>query len=263
MQSKIILFGAGNLSIHMGKALSEAGYKISQVYSRTLTAATTLAYQFDADAINDPKALDRSSDAIIFMINDSVLDEILEKISPIEGQLAIHTSGSISIDIFKNRATNYGVIYPLQTFSKLKPVFMGEVPLFVEADSQKNLAGILSVARALSPRIYPADSNQRMRVHLSAIFASNFVNHFYEIANQLIKNTGFDFDVLKPIILETAKKVIETDDPKSSQTGPAVRKNIEIAKKHLQLLNSNPDLQNLYTFVSNSIVKAHFNEQLL
>jgi predicted short-subunit dehydrogenase-like oxidoreductase (DUF2520 family) len=259
----MVLFGAGNLAVHMGKALFDAGYKICQVYSRSMESASDLANKLDAQPITDPEAYDKTADAIIFMLNDSGLIEILKKIGPIEGQLVIHTSGSTSIEIFKDIATNYGVIYPLQTFSKFRPVFFGEVPLFVEANSQKNLTGILSVARALSVKVYPADSTHRMKIHIAAIFASNFVNQFYEIANRLIKTTGYDFEVLKPIIMETARKVVETDDPKISQTGPAVRKNLNIIQNHIQLLNKTPDLQNLYTFVTNSILQTHFNEKLL
>jgi predicted short-subunit dehydrogenase-like oxidoreductase (DUF2520 family) len=260
--SQIALFGAGNLAVHLAKALTSVGFRIIQVYSRTKESSEKLAMEIGANAITDPADFDPSADVIIFALSDSFLPDIIHQID-FSGQLALHTSGSIPLDIFKGKAEHYGVIYPLQTFSKFRKVHFNEVPLFLEANSSKDLANLKMLASSLSANVFLADSVQRRQIHISAIFANNFVNHLYAVASDMIKKSGFSFDVLKPIILETALKALETDNPALAQTGPAVRLNKEIVLKHREMLASSPDLQNLYTFVSNSIAKLHHNDSII
>ena len=252
--SRITLFGAGNLAISLAKALTASGYRIIQVFSRTTESAEWLANKLNATAITNPTDFDHSSDVIIFALNDNALQPILEQIE-FSGQLALHTSGSLPLDIFKGKAEHYGVLYPLQTFSKSRDVKFHEVPLFIESNSAKDLANLKMLAESISARVHVADSLQRRQLHLSAVFANNFVNHLYVISAQLLEKSGFSFDVLKPLILETAMKAIGLDNPAAAQTGPAARNNREVMNDHIEMLASNPDWQNLYTFVSNSIVK--------
>ncbi|HEY4785250.1 MAG TPA: DUF2520 domain-containing protein [Bacteroidales bacterium] len=260
--SRITLFGAGNLAVNLAKALTLAGYRIIQVYSRTSGPAEWLANRLNATAITNPSDFDHSSDVVIFALNDNALPQIINQI-PFSGQLALHTSGSVPLDVFKDKAEHYGVLYPLQTFSKSRTVKFHEVPLFIEASSSKDLANLKMLAESLAANVYVADSGQRRQLHLSGVFANNFVNHFYALAGEIIKSSGFTFDVLKPIILETALKAIESDNPSTVQTGPGVRLNKEIIEKHIEMLASKPDLQNLYTFATNSIVKMHHNNTII
>ena len=260
--SRIALFGAGNVAISLAKALTLAGYRIIQVYSRTPESAEWLANRLNAKAITDPFDFDHSTDVIIFAINDSALAEVIDHI-PFSGQLALHTSGSIPIEVFKGKAEHYGVLYPLQTFSKTRSVKFHEIPLFIEASSSRDLANLKMLAESLAANVYVADSMQRRQLHLSAVFANNFVNHFYSLAGELIKKSGFSFEVLKPIILETAQKAIESNNPATVQTGPAVRLNKEIIEKHIEMLALKPELQNLYTFATNSIAKLHHNNTII
>jgi predicted short-subunit dehydrogenase-like oxidoreductase (DUF2520 family) len=254
--SRIVMFGAGNLAIHLTKALYKAGYPIVQVYSHTENSAKLLAKEVKATAIMNPADFDTSSDAIIFALDDNVLREIINSVD-ISGQLALHTSGSIPIDVFKGKADHYGVLYPLQTFSKLRNLNFQDVPIFIESNSPTDLTNLKMLASSIAAKVMLADSLQRRQIHLAAVFASNFVNHMYALTLELAKKSGFSFEIFKPIILETTLKVIESGDPMTMQTGPAVRKNKEIVQKHIEMLNADPDLQNLYTFVTNSIVKLH------
>jgi predicted short-subunit dehydrogenase-like oxidoreductase (DUF2520 family) len=260
--SRIVLFGAGNLAVHLAKAFALSGYKIIQVYSRTKESAQWLAARLNTKAITNPAEFDSTSDIAIFALNDQCLPEILDQVN-FSGQLALHTSGSLSMSIFKGKAEHFGVLYPLQTFSKFREVRFKEVPLFIEANSSKNLANLKMLAESLSIQVFIADSSQRRQLHLSAVFANNFVNHFYALAGELIKNSGFSFNVLRPIIQETVLKALECDNPMTAQTGPAVRLNKEILLKHIEMLASNPDLQNLYTFASNSITKLHHKSSII
>ena len=260
--SRIVMFGAGNVAVHLARALSGAGYRIAQVFSRTEASARPLAEELKAEVITKPADFDTSTDIIIFALNDSVLPDIVNKIN-FSGQLALHVSGGLGMDVFKDKAENYGVMYPLQSFSKFRAINFQDVPLFIEANSPKNLANLKMLASTISAKVLLADSLQRRQLHLSAVFASNFVNHFYALSAELIKNSGFSFDLLKPIILETTLKALESGNPMLSQTGPAVRRDKEVIDKHLEMLATTPDWQNLYTFVTNSIVKLHHNETII
>lgn len=260
---RIVLLGAGNLGTHLGKALYSKGFEISQVFSRTLSNAVELASKIDAVPIDDIRSLDPISTVIIIALNDDAVPEILENIY-LREQLVLHTSGSISLDVLKSKTGNCGVIYPLQTFSKFRDVNFSEIPLLIEANTKDDLNRILKISRSLSTKVHLADSEQRAKVHVSAVFACNFVNHFYAIAQLIIKEApGFGFEILKPLILETAKKAIESGDPYKSQSGPALRGNKQIVSRHLEMLQGNPDLQNLYTFATNSIYKLYNNQNLI
>lgn len=260
--SKIVMFGAGNLAFHMAEALHKSGYRIVQVYSRTEVNARKLADLVNARPITNYNEFDATADILIFALNDSALPGFIDKIE-FSGQLALHTSGSLPMDIFKGKAEHYGVLYPLQTFSKFRHVNFYEIPLFIEAGNSKDLANLQMFASSLCARILHADSSQRRKIHLSAVFASNFVNHMYSLGEHLIKQSGFSFDILKPIILETALKAIESGDPVASQTGPAVRMNVDTMAKHLEMLSDSSNMQKIYTFVSNSIVEMHHNESII
>jgi predicted short-subunit dehydrogenase-like oxidoreductase (DUF2520 family) len=254
--SRIVLFGAGNLAFHLGKALHKSGYQIIQVYSRTEASAQALAREVKAVAITNPSDFDDSADSIIFAIDDNVLEDTINKID-ISGQLALHTSGSISIDVFKGKAEHYGVLYPLQTFSKYRKIDFYDVPLFIESNSPSDLINLKMLATSIAAKVTLADSLQRKKLHLAAVFASNFVNHMYALSLELAKKSGYSFEIFKPIILETALKAIELGNPLAAQTGPAIRKNKEIIREHIEMLNNEREWQNLYTFITNSIIKLH------
>lgn len=261
--SKIVVIGAGNLSFHLTQALYRAGYNILQVFSRTAEAAASLADKVEAQPLNNLAEINSSADIIIICVTDSAISGILSTIETESHTLLLHTSGSIPLGIFESRFINTGVLYPFQTFSKFRSIAFDTLPIFVEANSKENLAKVIAIGRSLSSNVNVADSQQRENIHISGVFANNFVNYFYALSEQLIKTSGYNFDVLKPIIIETAMKAVESGNPKKAQTGPAMRQNSEVIKRHIQLLASNPDLQNLYTFVSESILKTFHNQDHL
>jgi predicted short-subunit dehydrogenase-like oxidoreductase (DUF2520 family) len=264
-KEKIILLGAGNLAVHLGRILQKSGYTILQVYSRTMESAKPLADELNAVPVTDISLIDPSATTIIFALSDSAIGEILDKMTVIDTQLLLHTSGSVNIDIFRNKSKNYGVLYPLQTFSKFRSVNFMDIPVFIEANTKENLTRIMHIARDISLKVNLADSSQRQTLHLSGVFMNNFVNYFYTTGSRLSKDYGchFGFEVFKPLILETALKAIESGNPAACQTGPAFRKNKEIIAKHRDMLQNNPEIQNLYTFVTNNIGKFYHNETLI
>lgn len=249
----IIFIGAGNLAANLAKALHGKGYHISQVYSRTELSAKTLATMISADYTTVPEDIINSADLYIVSLKDSAFEELLPKITVGKQQaLMVHTAGSIPIDIFKNAMPRYGVLYPMQTFSKQREVCFDSIPFFVEANNTTDLELLKELAQTLSNKVYEASSEQRRYLHLSAVFACNFTNHMYALCEVLLKKHNLPFEVMLPLIDETARKVHELS-PEQAQTGPAIRYDENVINKHLDLLADNPEMQQLYELISKSI----------
>ncbi len=259
---KIVMIGAGNVAFHYAGALYAAGFNIVQVYSRTSRSSEQLAGKVDALPITNVQDIDLASDVLIFALNDTILAETIERVN-FSGQLALHTSGSIPIEVFHGKAEYYGALYPLQTLTKNRTVNMKEVPLLIEANSSKDLSNLKTLAKAISSRVVIADSLQRRQIHLAAVFASNFVNHMYVVADYLMKKSGFSYQLLKPLILETALKALELNNPLAAQTGPAFRSNKEIIDKHREMLVNDEDLQRIYVLISDHIDQMHHSHPVV
>jgi len=247
---KIVFIGAGNVANHLAKALSQRGFEICQIFSRTEASAKSLAEKINTAYTTHLNQLQRDADVYLYAVSDSALPELIEAVH-LPDALHVHTSGSTSIDVFKN-AEHCGVLYPLQTFSKNKELNFAEIPVFIEAGSETAKDKIYEIARSLTSKLYFMDSEGRRKLHLSAVFACNFVNHLYEIAGELIQETGLDMQVLRPLIEETAEK-IKTLSPREAQTGPAARNDRNIMAEHAKLLKDKRQLAALYELISNDI----------
>ena len=252
MSSTIVFIGAGNVATHMSKAFLKTDNKVIQVYSRTIEHAQILADEVHADFTNDLENIRNDADMYIFSVKDDALPEILHRM-PKTGGIWIHTAGSVPQHIFAPYLTNYGVIYPLQTFSKNRSISFSKTPLFIEASNAETRKIIESLATTLSPKVYYLNGEKRQYLHLSAVFACNFANHMYTLAADILENEGIPYDVLKPLIEETAEKVKEMS-PRNAQTGPAVRFDKQVMKKHLDLLKDE-EKKHIYRLLSESIHK--------
>ena len=78
----------------------------------------------------------------------------------------------------------------------------------------------------------------------------------FRIAHELTDKKNLNFEILKPLILETAIKV-QKMTPYNAQTGPAVRGDKKTIKKHLNLLSDQPELKKIYEIITNSIQNTH------
>lgn len=255
MMNKIVFIGAGNVASHLVPALHAKGYDICQIFSRTEQSARMLAETVGAAYTTDTARIDNTADIYIYSVSDSALPSLATRIDA-PNALHLHTSGSTGMDVFAGQAQNFGVLYPLQTFSKSKPVNLGEVTFFIEANNDFARAKTHELAHALSDKVQPLDSDGRKRLHLAAVFVCNFTNHMYEIGSELLQEAGIDFNVLLPLIDETTGK-IRTLSPYEAQTGPAVRNDRNIAKKHLDLLHGKRSLDEIYRLISNDIYTVH------
>lgn len=252
---RICLIGAGNLATQLGIALSEKGHQIVQIWSRTSNSAAELASKLNCDYTTEISSIYSDADIYIIAISDQAIESILLK-RAWGHAMVVHTAGSIPMDILAKYCTNYGVFYPFQTFTLAKKVDFCQVPICIEANTPQNLEVLNTLAQSLSQNIRLVDSDQRQHIHLAAVFVCNFVNHFYAVGEELLLEKGLDFEILKPLILETAAKVVE-QSPKSSQTGPAIRNDKNIMDKHLAMLENHPDLKKLYSLISERIIQTH------
>jgi len=251
---KIVCIGAGNVATHLAQALFRAGYVIVQVVSRTEEHVWSLAQSVDAGWTTDFDRIE-AADLYIYSVSDAVLEETIRRNPQTEG-LHVHTAGSMPLTLFEGLKRRGGVLYPLQTFSKEKPVDFGEVPLFVEASGCDDLNTLKKLGADIGCKTFEADSTQRQQLHLAAVFACNFTNHLFAIAESILKEANLPFEVLRPLIQETINKTA-TLSPREAQTGPAVRKDDNVMNKHLSKLSDHPQWQEIYRLLSESILKNH------
>lgn len=250
---KIVLIGAGNLATNLGVALQKAGHDVMQVYSRTMESAVLLANQLNCACTNDVDKIIHDAEVYIVSVKDSALEELVQKVCKgREESVFVHTAGSMPMDVFKGFAKHYGVLYPMQTFSKSKLLDFNAIPCFVEAESEASLGLLKTMCGSISHRVIEMMSDKRRYLHLAAVFACNFANHCYAIAADVLEQHGIPFDVMLPLIDETAQKV-HTMAPVDAQTGPAVRYDENVMDKHLGLLDKSTNYEEIYKLMSKSI----------
>ena len=250
---KIIFIGAGNLATHLATELCNAGHDIVQVYSRTEKSARLLAVQAGADPITDVNDITHDADACIVAVKDSALEMLLPKVCGERRNIVfMHTAGSMPMSVFEGYADHYGVLYPMQSFSKKRSINFHEIPCFLEWNDGRAEDVIKQLAECVSDAVYEADSDERKHLHLAAVFASNFVNHCYEMTSQLLQKYDLPFDVMLPLVDETASKVHQMK-PRDAQTGPAVRYDENVMNMHIQMLENEPRMKKIYEIMSESI----------
>ncbi|MCB9360276.1 MAG: DUF2520 domain-containing protein [Flavobacteriales bacterium] len=249
----ITFIGAGNVASHLAKAFFNEDFEIEQVYSNNIENALALADDVNSIAIDNIINLNSNSDLYILSIKDDAIENTLQQIID-KNIFIVHTSGSIPISVFEQTGfNNYGIFYPLQTFSKLKEINLLEVPFCVEANKNESL--LYDLANKLSNSVHFVNSEQRKKLHLSAVFACNFTNHMYAIAEDLCLKNNVNFNILKPLIRETAEK-ITLNHAKDVQTGPAIRGDEKIIENHINQLDDLINYQEIYRLITQSIVQS-------
>lgn len=248
---KIVLLGSGNVATHLAKALKSKGEEIVQVYSQNLDNATLLAQSIATEAIDDLNEIKQNADLYIISVKDDAIESVAKSLKNVTG-LVVHTSGTTDINILSSQVAKAGVFYPLQTFSKEKPVSFENIPLCIEANDDSQLTILSNLAAKISREVYKLNGEKRKVLHLAAVFACNFPNHLYALANKILSQNDLDFEIIRPLIAETADKVM-SNLPENVQTGPAVRADESTLNKHLSMLTDMPEVQNIYQTLSDSI----------
>jgi len=243
---KIVLLGAGNLAYHLTNCLlNNTAVQLVQVYNRSIKK---IDYLKDKTDITDHISELKEADIYIIAVSDASISELSKNINA-KNKLVVHTAGCVDLNEIHSN-TNKGVFYPLQSFSKDKNVDFSKIPICIEASTKKDLELLENLAKSISASIYKINSEQRKSLHASAVFVNNFVNHLYYLGNGICKENNIPFDILSPLIQETAHK-IESLTPFEAQTGPAKRFDTNTIEKHLQMLSKNQ--QEIYTLLTKSI----------
>lgn len=247
----VVLLGAGNVATHLYNAFQKSDkVVVKQWYNRNLDAIQT--FKKEVEITNNLSDLN-PADVYILAVSDDAVEALSTQL-PFENQLTVHTSGSVGIyDLDKKNRR--GVFYPLQSFSKKAEVDFKNVPICIEVLDKKDLKILKSLALALGSKSHKVNSDQRQALHLAAVFVNNFTNQIYRVAHEITEAQGVEFDILKPLILETAKKVQHLS-PYMAQTGPAKRNDKRTIKKHLKLLE-NEHHKAIYELLTSSIQKTH------
>lgn len=251
---KIALVGAGSVATHLGLAVKHAGHKIECVVNRNSERGMILAEKLDARFVESFKALD-SPDLLIVAVSDDAIPAMALQLSGCAFPV-VHTSGTVSKDVLSIVGPDYGVFYPLQTFSIGRFVDFSKVPLCINASNPLFTKRLDSLAHSLSDSVYQIADQQRKILHLAGVFACNFSNYLYTVAADILKNNDIPFELLHPLIQETAIK-IQTTAPLDAQTGPAKRGDVSTIQQHLLMLQNEPELLKLYKILTDDIMHAY------
>lgn len=265
---KIVFLGSGNVATHLSQALNHSmSDDVVQVFSPTVENAKSLAELLSCGYCTDINDVDVNADIYICSVKDSAQRQVWlalkkhfnESDVNLADKIVVHTAGALAMDGedgLYNVFPNCGVVYPVQSFSKQRSVDLSHTPFLIEATIPSTLEKLRRLVATVSDRCYDATTRQRNALHPAAVFASNFANHMYAIAHRLMEKNGLPFEILIPLIQETAQKVTEVT-PVAAQTGPAVRGDEGVMSKQEKGLkeNGNETELEIYRLVSQNIQK--------
>ncbi|MFQ3173368.1 MAG: putative short-subunit dehydrogenase-like oxidoreductase (DUF2520 family) [Flavobacterium sp.] len=248
---KVIIIGSGNVAQHLIVAFQKSqtagtAIELVQVFSRKKGA---LLHLLDSDKIVTDFSGVLDADLYIIAVSDDAIASVSDQL-PFKNRLVVHTSGSAALDCLNNN-NRKGVFYPLQTFTKRKEVDFNNIPICLEGENSTDFRLLEKVAKSISEKVFAINSKQRKALHVAAVFVNNFTNHLYLVGNEICKEHQVPFDILKPLILETAQKII-TLSPEDAQTGPAKRNDKQTIEAH-QLFLTNTNQANIYKTLTQSI----------
>ncbi|MDE6668527.1 MAG: DUF2520 domain-containing protein [Muribaculaceae bacterium] len=236
---KVAIVGSGNVAFHLTKALTSHA-DITSVNSRTLAG-----WRSDFDIV-------------IIAVSDNAIAEVASRLPDYTSILA-HTSGSAPMSVLASRSSRSAVFYPLQTFSRERNLDYSRIPFFIEAACHDDAVTLSALASEISKTVIKADSDTRQRLHVASVLVCNFTNHLVHLADTFLADNGLNSNVLIPLLQETVAKLDELS-PLNAQTGPAIRGDSDTIKRHLDLLAPYPDIQTLYSLLSDSIYKTYHHE---
>ena len=247
MKFKIAILGAGNVAWHLAPALENAGHMITEVYARDIEKAGRITERvYAALAKEDLDFSESEAEIFILAVKDDAILEIADSVILPEGSILVHTSGTMPLDVLGYSSASYtGIFYPLQSFTMGQKMDLSEVPFLLESDDQEVLQKLKKLAKSVSNLTYFVRSKDRKAVHVAAVFASNFSNHMIRIAEEIMRRQGLDFEMIKPLIIETISKSL-----------PAIREDYEVLEDHHRFLNYNEQIAEIYRLISQDIIDS-------
>ena len=252
IEYKISFAGAGKVAGVLCLELYRSGHHIQQIVSEGEKSARELAGKCNARWSNDLEFPD-SSEIIMVSVQDHHLAEVLKRIRCGKSTIIAHTAGSFGLEVFPERLKKTAVFYPLQTFSGGRPADLKGVPVFIESSDGHTDSIMKNLVKSIGGSAYSSDTRHREFLHIAAVFVSNFTNYILTAGKELSDQSGFPFEVLKPLIFETMERALDAG-PENSQTGPAARDDKNTIEKHLDLLSFSPELKNIYAEITRSII---------
>lgn len=253
---KIVIIGTGNVAQVLGKMLLAANHTILQVFGRSPQALRKCAALLTAAPVADLSQINKEAEVCIIATSDSAIPLIAAQLH-LPNSIVVHTSGGVSISTL-HHYNRHGVLYPLQSLRKELP-YIPQVPLFVDGNTDEVKAAISALAQTISDEVHFANDEDRLKLHVAAVFCSNFTNHLFAMANHFCNSEQLSFNYLMPLMEETARRM-QFDAPANLQTGPAVRRDEITIQRHLQVLQSYPLLAELYKMLTQSIQQWHSND---
>lgn len=247
----ITIIGAGNVGYHLSQLFFEAGHTIVDVFDRNIVNAEGAANTANAKPISNLAEINYDADIFFLCVKDEMIGEIFSKLKA-QNLIVVHTSGTTSIDVFKNFATSFGVFYPVQSFSKKIKTSLRNVTIGIDGNSDETKNTLWNLAESLQAKPILLNDDRRQVVHLAAVVANNFTNHLFVIAQNILEQENLSFDLLKPLIETTVRKT-DLNNPIELQTGPAMRNDISTMEKQLSFLNEHPQWEEIYRLISESI----------
>ncbi len=250
---RVVIIGSGNVATSLAHGLSRHCC-VAQIYSRTLSHARALADAIGCpDATDDLKKLVPDADVYILAVSDDAIAGVISAV-PDNGALWVHTSGSKPIDLFKGHRARYGVLWPMQSFSRQVVTVLDEVHFFAEASDEAALGDLMALGRLISRHVVEADSAKRRQLHVASVFSCNFANHMWTLAAEVLDEAGLPFEAMKPLIRTTVDK-LDRLAPAQSQTGPAIRHDLKVIASHQAMLDG--DKRDIYDLITQSIMNRN------
>lgn len=254
--NSIVILGAGNVALHLTRALLQNTINVRQIFNRTLSKAQEIG-EANRISYTDKISEIEKADLYIIACADGGIEEFSHYI-PYDDVLVVHTSGSTPMSTMKGDYRK-GVIYPLQTFSKGRTMRYDNIPFFIETEHEADKVALMEMCKRISNEVHELGFEQRMQVQMCGVWANNFVNHMYAIAGGICERNNLPFDVLQPLIQETAAKMLVME-PKEAQTGPARRGSDVIINRHLEVLQNDSHLLQIYQILTDSIKREYDND---
>jgi predicted short-subunit dehydrogenase-like oxidoreductase (DUF2520 family) len=226
--------------------LKGKGLPVSQIFSRTEENARELAETLNTAWTTNPAAILPEAEWVILAVRDDAIQGVASAIAPfVSKALVTHTSGATAGNVLAGCFERFGVFYPLQSFSHEHAPVWSKIPFCVDAALEADLLFLKKIAKIIGNLVYHVNDEQRVFLHVAAVFANNFANHCFSIAEKLLDEHNLPFELLHPLMEETIAKALQ-ESPARMQTGPAARGDADTIHRHLALLYQHPEWQVLY-----------------
>lgn len=259
----IVILGAGNVGANLLRQMLACGIPPVQLYNRTSDRARTLVENLSIPYTSRYEDIVGNADLYILAVKDDAIADCAKALSQTvhPGAFVVHSSGATPLTILRESFSRHGVFYPLQTFTRGRTPEFREITICIDAAVEADLSILSSLANRLGCRAEHINDEKRALLHVAAVVVNNFVNHLYHIGFELLREKGISFELLLPLIRETALRQISGLDPAAWQTGPAKRNDRMTIEKHLSLLSANDALHALYQALTADIIQTHYNDE--